>query len=193
MTQTEIAAKTGIDRVELNRMVNGKREPKPAELAWLAKVLGVEPETLLEGIDTAEVRTFAVWADRVLAAEARVDELREQLAQQVEAHEAALMRRQADLDAVLAARATEQEAARVRLMETARIAAEREAAFERDARQLRETIASRDEQVRASNARIGHQAHELAKLREEIAKDAGRMIVAGLVGTALGALLREGK
>lgn len=40
ITQAELASRTGIDRSELNRIVNGKRPPKPREAAWLIAQLG---------------------------------------------------------------------------------------------------------------------------------------------------------
>ncbi|MBM4398419.1 MAG: helix-turn-helix transcriptional regulator [Deltaproteobacteria bacterium] len=48
--QTTLAAKTGIDRADLNRLVNDKREPRVEELGFLAKLLDVTPDELLDGL-----------------------------------------------------------------------------------------------------------------------------------------------
>lgn len=46
LNQTSLAAKSGVDRSRLNRIVAGKREPTDDELAWIAGALGVAASEL---------------------------------------------------------------------------------------------------------------------------------------------------
>lgn len=47
LSQTEVAAKSGIDRADVSRIVNNHRPPRLAELPLLSAVLGVAVEDLL--------------------------------------------------------------------------------------------------------------------------------------------------
>lgn len=189
LTQTELAAKTGIDRVDLNRMANGKREPKPAELAFLAKVLRVEPEELLEGLDTAEVRMYAVWAERVIDAEAIVGEIRSQLESREAAHRAAEARWVAERDELLQARQEVLIDCSAKIADAEAAAAKLQAAHERDLRAMRDQLAAAQELVKQFEARLTAQARSIEQHRGEVAKQAGREMFAGLVGAAIGAII----
>ena len=83
VSQTELATKIAIDRTELNRLVNGKRAPKPREAAWLIEALGVEADTFLADLDVSadpafgdEIESHRQLARRVLDAERERDEAR---------------------------------------------------------------------------------------------------------------------
>lgn len=191
MTQTELATRTGIDRVDLNRMANGKREPKPGELAWLSKVFGVKPEELLEGVDTAEVNMYSTWAGRVLDAEAEAKELRAQLEARDGAHQAAEARWLAEREELVATWEQARKDCNDRVAKLLNEAAEREAAMDREARALKDQVALRDEELRAATMKLVQQTREIENLRAELAKQGGRQMFAGLVGAAVGALLTK--
>jgi transcriptional regulator with XRE-family HTH domain len=81
ISQTDLAAKVEIDRTELNRLVNGKRAPKPREAAWLIEALGVDGDAFLAGLDVAddpafadEIEQYRGLARRVLDAERERDD-----------------------------------------------------------------------------------------------------------------------
>lgn len=83
ISQTELATKTEIDRTEINRLVNGKRAPKPREVAWLIEALGADRESFFAGLDVAadpafadEIEQHRRLARRVLDAERERDEAR---------------------------------------------------------------------------------------------------------------------
>lgn len=53
LTQSELARRTGIDRTQLNRIINDKASPKPHEIAWLAQYLGLSSEEMLAGVEAS--------------------------------------------------------------------------------------------------------------------------------------------
>jgi transcriptional regulator with XRE-family HTH domain len=80
LNQTELARKTGIERSELNRIINDKRQPKPQELPWLTEALGITVDSLLAGLTLPDalkkgLAELEEMARRVLAAEAERDEV----------------------------------------------------------------------------------------------------------------------
>lgn len=84
LTQTVLAQKTGIERSEINRTLNDKRNPRPDEINWIAAALGIKLGDLMEGVQlpanlhrAIEQTEFA--AKRVLQAEGERDEARGQL------------------------------------------------------------------------------------------------------------------
>lgn len=54
MSQTLLAKQSSIDRSDINRFCNDKRFPTPEQLEWIAGVVGLAAEDLLEGIDVPE-------------------------------------------------------------------------------------------------------------------------------------------
>ena len=51
ITQTQLAKDVGMDRSELNRTVNDKRQPSVDEIPSISQALGVTIEKLLEGVE----------------------------------------------------------------------------------------------------------------------------------------------
>lgn len=86
MSQSALAARAGIDRAELNRLVNDRRRPRLDEVGWLAEALGLPIEELigdLDGLPTDlrhDLGRFADLARRVLRAERERDEALAQVA-----------------------------------------------------------------------------------------------------------------
>jgi len=48
MTQRELAAATGLNRVTIADIERGKADPRPSTVRTIARVLGVEPSDLME-------------------------------------------------------------------------------------------------------------------------------------------------
>lgn len=87
LNQTSLAAKVGMDRSELNRTINDKRQARAAEIGWIAEALGTTRDELLKGLDlpaelSATRSELENLARRVLDAEAERDRARETLALQ---------------------------------------------------------------------------------------------------------------
>lgn len=83
LSQTELASKTEIDRSEVNRIVHGKRPPKPREAAWLIEAVGSTFDEFADGLEVIgdpafkdEVGQHQGVARRVLDAERERDEAR---------------------------------------------------------------------------------------------------------------------
>ncbi len=51
ITQTALAERTGIDRADLNRLINGRRGPRADEIRWLAEVFKMTPAELVAGVE----------------------------------------------------------------------------------------------------------------------------------------------
>ena len=83
LAQTDLARKTEIERSELNRILNDRREPDLLEIVWIAGALDVAPESLVDE-ESPEIRRRAIRevensVKRVLRAEGERDEAREEL------------------------------------------------------------------------------------------------------------------
>ena len=81
MSQTALAARAGVDRAELNRLVNDHRPPRLEEIAWIAEALGVAIEDLIGDLQLPpELRRalghFGGLARRMLQIGAERDEAR---------------------------------------------------------------------------------------------------------------------
>lgn len=79
LNQTSLAQRAGIERTEVNRIINGRRAPREHEVAYLCTVLQVPLDELFDGIEAPEQfrESFArveTAAKRVLAAESARDE-----------------------------------------------------------------------------------------------------------------------
>lgn len=74
LNQSELARRTGIERTDVNRIVNDHRKPRPDQLTWIAKVLDLsEMELLGEQLppDLEKARAeLAKLAERILGVEA---------------------------------------------------------------------------------------------------------------------------
>lgn len=81
LTQSAFAKSVGMERSELNRTINGKRQPKPHEIEWFAEALGMSVDELVEGVELPGplVRSreeLQKLVQRVFAAEAEMDKAR---------------------------------------------------------------------------------------------------------------------
>lgn len=79
LSQTELAKKSGIDRSDLNRVINNHRPPRLSELPLLAAALGVGVDDLLDGAEVSpayrrELAKINQSALRFMEAEAARDE-----------------------------------------------------------------------------------------------------------------------
>jgi len=85
LSQTDLATKTGIDRTELNRLVNGRRHARLEEIGWIAEALGVGIEELVGDLKLPDdlrraLGHFGPLAGRVLRSEGERDKARAQMA-----------------------------------------------------------------------------------------------------------------
>jgi transcriptional regulator with XRE-family HTH domain len=85
MSQSALAAKAGVDRAEINRLINDRRQPRLEELGWIAEALRVGIEQLIGDLELpAELRRalghFGDIARRILRAEGEREEARAQVA-----------------------------------------------------------------------------------------------------------------
>lgn len=51
ISQVELAKKTGLDRADLNRLINNKRSPRTEEISLIAQALGVHQIELVTGVE----------------------------------------------------------------------------------------------------------------------------------------------
>ncbi len=85
VSQSELATKSGVDRAELNRLVNGRRQARLEEIGWIAEALGVGVEELVGDLELpADLRRalghFGDLARRMLHVEGERDDARARLA-----------------------------------------------------------------------------------------------------------------
>lgn len=83
-SQSKLAKRSGMERCELNRVLNDHRVAKPHEVEWIAKALGLSREELMMGVElTPEARrlleTNASYERRIRDLEKQVAMLRAQL------------------------------------------------------------------------------------------------------------------
>lgn len=93
VTQTELAERTGIDRAELNRLINGRRSPRSDEIQRLADALGVATTELVVGVE------LTARAEESLAAFAKLEAKAAEGQQRAEVAEARLARLVSLIDA----------------------------------------------------------------------------------------------
>ncbi len=201
--QTTLARRAGIDRTDINRIVNDRREPRHDELAWLAQVLGVTIEDLLTGVEIPEGlrKTLAKVeeaARRVLAAESARDEmearhrtLEEEFAAAKKCWEAERAQLQHQLEQAAAGVAEAQRRAQEAAQQTASkdlsLGAER-ATWNSEKAQL--TLALR--QSEAANQALRAQVEQLQQqLTKEDGKALAAGLLAGLAGLVSGAALQS--
>jgi transcriptional regulator with XRE-family HTH domain len=191
VSQTAFATKTGIDRSELNRIVNGKRRPKPHELAWIAGALSISVDDLLGGTKLpVEVRRsvtqFEEVARRVLAAESERDAARAQLKaaeEQAAADRALWARERMELDERVAAARRD---ADLRIQEVQRQAAEREQVLRREKESVRAELDRQRLLAQQLGARNEALAGHLAGVQTELASERGKKVAAGLLAGLAG-------
>lgn len=191
LTQTEVAAKAGIDRIDLNRMVNGKREPKPHEIAMLARVLKVDAEDLAADVNQDEVKVFSVLAERVITAEDRLSERERELAAVVQARAAAEARWATEREELIEETLLAKQDAATRIAQIEGDAARRQAQLSLALRQQTEAVAQRTAEITRLQGVIAANGQTIAELRQHLAGEGGRAIFAGVIGAFAGALLTK--
>lgn len=199
ISQTDLAAKVEIDRTELNRLVNGKRAPKPREAAWLIEALGVDGDAFLSGLDVAddpafadEIEQYRDLARRVLDAERERDDAqasRNALDASLHAEEMAWRAERGQLQGALAD---------IRRDGAARLRQREEDFAKREHELLRELSAVRDEhalsqrQLRAANELANERLRQVAELQRALETERARVTAAGVFGGLVGAMLGGG-
>jgi transcriptional regulator with XRE-family HTH domain len=197
LSQTELAAHSRIERTELNRLVNGKRDPKPYEIGWLAEALGCTTKELLDGLELGQIEFVEEEVERgqahardVLTAERERDEAKAQykaLEGQVHEMEDAWRSERRVLQASLAEQ--REDCAK-------RVAFSEEALMKREQELLDQIASLRDQvttlqrelrQAQVMTADRGRQVDQLQKSLEAArGQAAGVAVISGLIGAALG-------
>lgn len=198
-SQTELAAKVEIDRTELNRLVNGKRAPKPREAAWLIEALRVDGATFLAGLDVAddpafadEIEQYRRLARRVLEAERERDEAlasRNALEGSFRVEEMAWRAERGQLQVALAD-IRKDCAARVRQREDD--FAKREHDLLHELSDVRDALALAQRELRAATELAGERLRQLAGLQRALETERTRVMSAGVFGGIVGAMLGGG-
>ena len=197
MSQTDLAARARIERSELNRLANGKRDPRPYEIGSLAEAFGLTAKEFLDGVDVAKLELFEEEVERgqahaheVLTAERERDDAKamyKALEDQVHGMEAGWRAERRDLQAALAAQ-REDCTQRVALREDA--LAKREQELLDQNAQLRDQLTARERELRQATAVADDRARQVAKLQRALesahGQAAGAALVAGLIGAAIG-------
>lgn len=199
ISQTELAAKVEIDRTELNRLVNGKRAPKPREAAWLIEALGVDGDAFLGGLDLAEDPAFADeieqyrrLARRVLDAERERDDAqasRKSLDESFRVEETAWRAERGQLQAALADIRRD---CATRLKQREEELARREHELLRELSEARDQLALSQRQLRAANELANERLRQVAELQSSVETERARVMSAGVFGGLVGAMLGGG-
>jgi len=190
-SQTDLGKKTGIDRSEISRIVNDKRQVQAKELPWLAEALGVTLEDLLQAVDLPEAlaetrEELQQIARSVLVAKAEADELRAQLSaveQDREQERRQWSRERLEMNAQLR---TVREDAAARVAEATNRAniAEQALDAERSARvEERARVAPAIHQL---NVALLAQRQQVAALQQEVAREKGSKVTVGLLASLVG-------
>ena len=196
ISQTDLATRVDIDRTDLNRLVNGKRSPKPREAAWLIEALGIEPKVFLSGLDVAgdpafhdEVEQHRVLARRVLEAERERDEAkaaRNSIEASFRAEEMAWRDERKQLQAALADFRRDC-ADRVKQRDDA--LAKRENELLEELSSARDKIAAGARQLRAVTQVSDDRLRQIGELQTRLGSAESRVTTAGLFGGLVGAVL----
>jgi transcriptional regulator with XRE-family HTH domain len=194
-TQTSLAKKAGLERTDLNRIINGHRNPHQRELPWLAEALDLSVDALLAGAEVPhalreimaeheddEVAKVESALRRVLDAESQRDEAiakaaatqeeRETERKQWEESRAGLQRKLDDLTVRLR---TEQERSRDDISK-----------LEADVRTKDDRIAELSRSGAADATTIKTLRSQIADLQQRIAQEGGKTLVAGVLSGLAG-------
>jgi transcriptional regulator with XRE-family HTH domain len=192
--QTTLAKRTNIERTELNRLVNDKRQPRYDELAWLANALDVTVEVLLDGVELPDDirKTLGQLEDaarRVLEAEGERDEVREKL-KVLETEYAGDRKRWEEERKQLEARV------KAALDEGTELRSQADAmaqALEKERRERGEERGAAESRFKQAEVSLGVLRNQVAALRRELAQERASKIatgvIAGLAGLFGGAAL----
>lgn len=197
LSQTDLATRARIERTELNRIINGKRDPRSYEIGWLAEAFGITTKELLVGVDATKLELIEEEMERgqahardVLTAERERDDakaMHKALEGEVHGMESGWRAERRDLQAALAAQ-REDCSQRLTLREEAFAKREQELLDQLAA--LRDQLTARERELRQAQALAadrGRQAEQLqASLEAARGKIAGAALFAGIVGAAIG-------
>lgn len=193
--QTSLAAKSGIDRSVINRILKGTRHPKPFEIGVLARCFDVSPDELMAGLQLPPQVQQAVDKDReqterVLAAETARDEATarsEQLAAEVARLQATLERERADTREV---HERSEAAWKARLAKAEAAHASQQKTSSMTIRVLKTKLDHTSIKVRAHEAALVTLRQHLSSLQQQLAKErsakASASVLGGLIGMAIG-------
>lgn len=198
-TQTALATKTGIERSELNRLVNGKRDPRGQEIGWLSAAFDMEPEELLEEVDVMELETFTAEveharkiASRTLTAEQERDEATASLTAAEESlreAEKGWRTERAELQAMLA---QQREDCAERLQRRDEELAQREGQLLGRLGEARDQTIELERQLRRTRRVADDRQRQIAQLQRALEAEKAKVSSAGLFGGLIGAALAGG-
>jgi len=193
LSQSELARRTGIDRTDLSRMINGHRNPRPDQVVWIAAALGVTQDTLMDYVELPE--EFAKAAEqladavrRVLVAESERDEMKASLIAIENAHERERTRLESErMDEVAEHR---------RLLEELRMKANKlsqdfQDTKKRHAAALEKLTKERDSMAAARDYQANLAKDLNTKLAKERSDRAGTTMLTGIAGLFVGALMND--
>lgn len=199
LSQTELATRTEIDRSELNRIVHGKRSPKPREAAWLIEALGGSLEEFGDGLDVArdpafkeEVVQHLGVAHRVMKAERERDEAiasRHSVEGSFRVEEAAWRDERKQLQEAL--RDVRKDCAE-RVKQRDEELARRENELLGDLSTARDRIAELERERREAAQLAADRLQQITTLTKAIDAERSKVASAGLFGGLVGALLGAG-
>lgn len=190
LTQTALAKRSGVDRSDLNRIINGHRSPRAPEVPLLAAVLGVSAEELLAGVELSdsyprELEQVNDVALRLLEAESERNE--------------ALARAEQNLRSLQeAGRALDQERetfTKERERMTARVAeiSQEKAQVERELAGVRAELFTAANKVSEQDATIVALRSEIATLQQRLAQENSAKVLTGVLsgfaGLAVGTIV----
>lgn len=198
ISQSALAAKVGIDRSDINRMVNDKRQPRPEEVGWLAQALGTTAEALLDGLPISDrlskpVRMLDDLLARVFKAEAEKDTAQARAKSAEDALEEA-KKRWADERAELERRIRESEADGNRRVQASQAAgAERERNLHAQLEAARGEVEQWKAEAKGAHAAAAATERRVKEIQGQMIAARDGKVAAGLLGGLIGAMIAGNK
>ena len=199
LSQSELAIKTSIDRSELNRIVHGKRAPKPREAAWLIEALGISSDDFIAELEVGEDPAFKdevaqhrEFAHRVLTAERERDEAkvaRNSFEASFRVEEISWREERKQFQEVL--RDMRRDCAE-RVKQRDETLAKRENELLGKLSEARDRIALAERQSREHEQLAADRLTQIEKLTRALEAERGKVASAGLFGGLVGALIGAG-
>lgn len=185
VSQSGLAKTTGIDRTQLNRLVNEKREPNPDELVWLAQALATTVEAILDGVELQEglrksLGILEEAAKRALVAEGERDAARAELEEAKRAHRAEERRWRTERDE-LQALLTEAHQAHADALAQVR---QKEAELRQQVVTFADERAAKEQEISAMRVENKRRGSQITLLQGQLAKETSAKNAAGLLGLA---------
>ena len=198
LNQSSLSKKVGIDRSDLNRMVNDKRQPRPEEVGWLAQALDTPPDALLDGLPISDrlskpVRMLDELLARVLTAESEKDAAVARTKSAEHSLEEA-KKRWADERAELERRIREAEADGDRRVQAAQAAAaQRERNLNGQLEAARAEVDKWKADAKSARASAESMDREVKEFRRRLGMANDGKVAAGLLGGLIGAMIAGNK